>query len=567
MCFKSFIRAFSLFALTVISPVLLAQEPAASTVEQTQQQTSTSEQNQAQITLDRLEYVQNVLSQKLSERSALGEQIEQANEQDKADLRRRADAITRDIQQLRKTLETIATGSADTSLFVTEQSGMDTDTDWRQDLTLIAQPVIDSLKELTEKPRRLKELNDQIDLHQQELDAAQTALNNMQSPLALKPGGELGESLGRLEQLWSGRRDDARSSIEIARFHIADLQGDKPIAQTIFNSLLDFITGRGLTLLIAAVAAGAVWFSVRFLLRGYQATISNADSHEGRTRYRLAAYSVHALTFVLSLIAVFVVFYERGDVLLLGLLILLMFGLALGIRHLLPQYLAEARLLLNIGAMREAERISYRGLPWRVEAINMNTVLRNPELHGVLRIPLAEFHNVTSRPSGSDSWFPTSRGDSVLFPDQTLMQVVEQNPDTVELRTRGGQQISVPTQEFYAKEMINLSRGDSFGVVESFGVDYQLQAISLTQVPKVLREAIRNSLEHSDLASFVKDVRVELKQAGSSSIDYWLFVTMDTRAAKSYLRIQRMVQSACVHACTTESWDIPYPHLSLVQKN
>ena len=41
--------------------------------------------------------------------------------------------------------------------------------------------------------------------------------------------------------------------------------------------------------------------------------------------------------------------------------------------------------------MREAERVIYRGLPWRVESINMYTVLRNPELHGVLRIRWPSF--------------------------------------------------------------------------------------------------------------------------------------------------------------------------------
>ena len=540
----------------------VANKPAAA---KTQEEASLLQQ-EAQQTLTRLEYIQSVLSQKLAERSLLGERIEQANEQDRADLRRQADGITKDIQQLRTTLETIATGAVDTSLFVTSPSGDNADTDWREDITLIAQPVIDSLKELTEKPRKLKALNEDIALHKQERNVAQAALDNLEPQLALNPDGPLGVSLNNLEKLWSGRRNDAEASIDIAQFQIAELQGDKPIAQTILTSLLNFITGRGLTLVMAAVAAGGVWFTVRFLLRGYRATINSTDSPVSRTRYRLAAYSVHALTFLLSLIAVFVVFYERGDVLLLGLLILLMFGLALGIRHLLPQYLTEARLLLNMGAMREAERIVYRNLPWRVESINMYTVLKNPELSGVLRIPLAELHTVASRPSGKDSWFPTTRGDNVLFDGDVLMEVIDQNPDTVELRTRGGQQVSVPTDVFYTKEMVNLSRGNSFGVRESFGVDYQLQDISQTDIPKIFRDAIRKSLANSDLESFVKDVRVELQEAGSSSIDYWLFVTMDTRAAKSYLRIQRMIQSACIDACTVHSWDIPYPHLSLVKK-
>ena len=91
---------------------------------------------------------------------------------------------------------------------------------------------------------------------------------------------------------------------------------------------------------------------------------------------------MHAGTGLLMLVAVFVVFYQRGDVLLLGLMILLFVGLALGARQVLPQYVNEAKLLLNIGPMREGERLVWHGLPWRVESINMYTVLRNPELHG-----------------------------------------------------------------------------------------------------------------------------------------------------------------------------------------
>lgn len=514
--------------------------------------------------LDRLQYIQNVLTQKLRERSELGERIEAANEQDKADLRRQADDITRDIQQLRITLESIAIGGVDTALFITEP--VDEESNWREDITLIAQPVIDSLKELTEKPRKLKELNESIASNQQELDKANEALEHLQQSLDGKPQGDLLISLTRLSKSWQSRRDDANSAIEIARFQIADLRGDKTLLEAITAAMIGFITGRGLTILLAVLAASAVWFGVRFLLRGYRATLVKNETSESRTRYRLAAYSVHALTGTLILIAIFVVFYQRGDVLLLGLLILLIVGLALGIRQLLPQYVREARLLLNVGAMREAERIIYRGIPWRVESINMNTVLCNPELQGLLRIPLAEFHGVTSRPSANDSWFPTSRGDIVLMQDEQVFQVADQNPDNVVLRERGGQTISVPTAEFYAREMINLSRGGEFSVTGNFGIDYMYQSICLTLVPETFRDYISEAMTDSDLAPHVKNVVVELKQAGDSSIDYWLFVTLHSNAARSYHRIQRLIQTACIKACTDHGWAIPYPHLSLVRK-
>ena len=362
----------------------------------------------ARVMLERLAYIQGVVDNKLAERSALGERIEAANEQDKNDLRRQADELTAEIRELRATLETLATGGIDSSLFV--EAPVEEEGDWREDVALIAQPVIDSLKELTEKPRRIAELNETIAEHQREFETAERALAGLAPELALEPEGSLGRALASLERTWTKRRDDARDAIEIARFQIAELQGDKSLPQTIWEAIVGFVTGRGLTLLLAVLAALGVWAGVRFLMRGYRKNLVDKSEPESRTRYRLAEYSVHALTFLLILVAVFVVFYERGDVLLLGLLILLLIGLALAVRQLLPQYVREARLLLNIGPVREAERVIYRGLPWRVESINMFTVLRNPELHGVLRIPLAEFHQATSRPAGRDAWFPTSRG-------------------------------------------------------------------------------------------------------------------------------------------------------------
>jgi hypothetical protein len=514
--------------------------------------------------LESLQIIQTVLTTKLQQRSALGEKIEKANEQDKEDLRRQADVLTGDIKQLRFTLENIAIGGLDISLFtITEiqEKG-----NWREDIALIAEPVIDSLKELTEKPRKLAALNDSIILYREEITIAEKAIANLIPTLELNPAGELGSSIQRINKQWQGRLKDATSAVAIAQIQIAELQGKKAFTETLFDAIVGFLTGRGLTILLAVLAAAGVWSSIRFLLRGYRASLSADNESVRKTRYRLAAYSVHALTFILILIAVFAVFYERGDVLLLGLLILLVVGLALGIRHLLPRYVSEARLLLNIGAMRENERILYRGLPWRVETINMYTTLKNPELDGEIRIPLAEFQGVSSRVTGADSWFPTSTGDVVLLPNDIVLEVVRQNPDTVELKQRGGQIITITSIEFYTQEMVNLTRGGSFGVCSTFRVDYEHQAISLTRIPKILSNSVKDTMSQSGFDSHIQNIEVELKEANSSSLDYWIFVTCDSNAAYAFLDIQRVIQRACVAASISESLTIPFPHISLIQK-
>ena len=134
------------------------------------------------------------------------------------------------------------------------------------------------------------------------------------------------------------------------------------------------------------------------------------------------------------------------------------------------------------------------------------------------------------------------------------------------LRERGGQVVTQPSADFYSRQMTNLSRGATFGVEMRFGLDYAEQARATGEVPKVLRTAVRDALGRSDVAERVKDVVVELDRAGDSSLVYWLFVTMDSRAAKSWLRIRRLIQHACVEACTAEGWTIPFPHLSIVPK-
>ena len=74
---------------------------------------------------------------------------------------------------------------------------------------------------------------------------------------------------------------------------------------------------------------------------------------------------------LLALLAGVSVLYAQGDWILLGLVIIVLVGLVLVLQRSLPGYINEARLLLNIGPVREGERIIYHGLPWRVQTLRM----------------------------------------------------------------------------------------------------------------------------------------------------------------------------------------------------
>jgi len=514
--------------------------------------------------IKQLRYIQSELDARIVERRELGNQIAIANEQDRDDLRREANELTANVMQLRTTLETIATGGVDKKLF--ESTPKDTKKDWREDVSLIAQPVLDSLKEITEKPRRVKELNELIELKNAEIAVSNEALNSLSTMTKSDDTYALQGSLLNLTSKWQKRLDDATSAIAIAEIQLKGLSGEQSVSKTIYSALINFAKGRGLTIVMAIAAAWLVWFCVRLLLKVYQHTLLDKRQTGSRTRYRVAKYSIQAMTFSLILIAVFIVFYERHDVLLLGLLILLIVGFVLNAKQLLPKYTKEARLLLNLGAMREGERVIYKNLPFRVESINLYTVFKNPELDGTFRIPLAELTKISSRPVTNDSWFPTSAGDVVFLENGDLLEVLNQNPDTVELKKRGGELLSIPSAQFYSMSMTNLTRLGTFGVTSSFGVDYDHQHISTSEIPKQLEEAIRLAIAGSDLADALREVRVELSEAANSSINYWIFVTMHSRVAFSYFRVQRIIQSACIETCGRRGWTIPFPHISLVKK-
>lgn len=134
----------------------------------------------------------------------------------------------------------------------------------------------------------------------------------------------------------------------------------------------------------------------------------------------------HALAFVVGAVAALVVLYTVGDWLLLGLGLITLLALLLAAKNGLPHYYTQARLILNLGEVREGERIVLNGLPWQVRSLNMVAELVNPALrHGVLRVPTADLTKLSSRPvEHGDLWFPCREEDWVLLADGTFGKVV-----------------------------------------------------------------------------------------------------------------------------------------------
>ena len=511
--------------------------------------------------LERLEKLQRSIDERIEERRAVNAAAERVGKDvdEAAELREQAAAIGARIDELKARFDGIATG-VEPDKDAAEEDGAEAD--WRDDVAMIAEPVLDALKDLTERPRQLNEIAATVGRLERDIDRADRALEGLAPTVSAVRSARVGESLERATRRWTKRREEAVVALEAARARAAALRGERSLGTGAVTWLKEFATGRGLTLALAVVAALAVRRLMRLLPPLVRRCLPGRLEPSSRTRYRLVEYSVGALTGLGMLLAVFAVFYHRGDVLLIGVLVLLSIGLALGTRQLLPRFVSEARLLLNMGPVREGERVWYRGLPFRVESVNVFSILRNPELHGVLRVPLAELDTLTSRPPGHESWFPSSRGDFVLYED-VATEIVEQSIERIELRAGGGQPFSVPTVEFLAARLQNLSRGETYGVAASFGLDYAQRSVAAGDAAERLGEGVRAALARAGMGDRVRDVLVEFSAAAASSLDFLIYVTMDASTAASFGRVRRLIQRGCLETCEREGWSIPFAQLTV----
>jgi small-conductance mechanosensitive channel len=124
--------------------------------------------------------------------------------------------------------------------------------------------------------------------------------------------------------------------------------------------------------------------------------------------------------------------------------------------------------------------------------------------------------------------------------------------------------VQYPTTDFLALEYRNLSR-NGFAIPTTFGIDYQHQAICLHEVPHKMQAAVERALTCSEWAPHFADLLVEFKEAGASSLDYLIYVSMRGEASASYYSIARLVQRTLVELCNREGWVIPFAQLTVHQ--
>lgn len=425
-------------------------------------------------------------------------------------------------------------------------------------------PIVQELKQLTASPREAEGLRRQLaGLRQQHL-LAETALRRLEEQIKLVADPTLKPLLGELLIQWKKRQNDADTELAVAEFKLEELEMKRG---GVLGSLRDVAAGffrqRGRNLLLACVISLLIFGGMRLLWQ----RLSKLPALRRKNRafgVRIAAVGYHGLSVLLAVFAVLLVFYLAGDWVLMGLAVLFLIGIAWTGKQTLPAVYEQVKLLLNLGSVREGERVIYKGLPWEVRTVGVFSELRNPALDGGhIRLPLRELTAMVSRPDEDEVWFPCAADEWVCLSDGTHGKVVTQTPDWVQLVLLGGSRRTYPTQMFLQLCPENLTK--SFRVRSVFRIDYRHQSISITEVPQKLKAHMERELRSLIGAEHLKNVDVELSEAGSSALNYTVLADFSGEVAQRYSFITRAIQRMCVDACNQNGWNIPFNQLTLHQ--
>jgi len=472
------------------------------------------------------------------------------------------DKLSARIQDLQKNFEVIATGGVDLDAF--EQNQKTAKFDWQEELKEVFRPILNEMKRLTERPRAIEKLRTEKTVLTSQLPITVNALEKIKELKMDAEAPALIAHLDRLKQSWDKRHDDISNQLRLVTFQLEEKLNPTDASDvSITDQVRAFFSGRGLNIIFAVIAFVVVYLAFKLTAKVIVHFLGNNQDKETRLFGKAMQIAFRALAVLLSVFSVIIVFYIQGDWFLLGLSLLFMIGFLWTLRLSLPRYITEAKLLLNLGPVRENERVIYNGIPWRVTALNFYTTLTNPALAGgIVQLPTQVVLELQSRRFSKDEpWFPCRPGDFMLLDDGYAGPVMMQTPELVTMKVKGGSTRTYATTDFIGLNPNNLSHG--FGVFVTFGFDYSDQNIITKEVPEKLGDYIREAMAQEVFQPSLKELKVEFKEAAASSLNVLIITTFEGKAADSYFSIGRFLQRAATDACNHYGWNIPFNQLTV----
>lgn len=448
------------------------------------------------------------------------------------------------------------------------------DTNFSEDLKEIMDPMLDGIKQISERPRAIQALKDKISSLEERLEAADSAKGKLDTFLKENKEKELNRTIKRSIKRVEEVEKSLKIELEDSQFKLLKLdQEEGGLFSNFSYAIFEFFKTKGKNLLLALlVFLGLYWglglgqnrFISLFMIR-----IGRAVDQPGHVHWLKRPLKVFysLFTFITALFMGVLTLYFLNDWVLVTFIIFLLVGLIWSSRNFFPQYFELFKIVLNFGPVREGERVVFQGIPWKVKSLGYYSRLVNPALSGgTLRIHTRELMSSYSRPVGdTEPWFPTRNDDWVVLSDDTFGKVTMQSPEFVSIKLIGEQLKYIPTTDYLALNPVNLSSG--FGIQIVFGVDYEHQEVVLSEVISNFKAHLNERLDQdfsSDSENF-HGLTVEFQDAAASSLDVFVLLKCAGCMASRKPVLERRLKSYLVEACNKFGYGIPFQQITVHQ--
>ncbi len=470
-------------------------------------------------------------------------------------------------KELSRNFESIAAHINGEDLIKKEEGTMN----WLDELQELTMPLLQAIHEISEKPRKIDKLKSKIEILKSQITKYEIADKKISD---LKIYGENDKDIDqKILQSYQKQLDrlQAKYNSEFLKFKLEEAERKLATIQTAKSSIFDvvkasfgkFFKERGRNLLIAAMTFLGLWWG---LLRVYgilnqRSFFSNRLNPQLR---RLIRTISNLLIVFVCVLASLISLYLLDDWLLLSIAILFLMALAWTSRQLIPNIMKELRIIMNLGTVREGERIIWKGVPFLVKEIGLYTTLVNDQLEGgIIRMPVGELIGQHSRPVvDSEPWFPTQKGDWIILDDEAYGRVESQTMEQVVLYTYASLKY-YPTSDFLSLKPRNLSKG--YRLVIKFGLDYGVQSRICDEIPQLFKEGLKKYLTYyyGKEPSVIDSLNVNFESAGESSLNLIILVKVNGLYGEDYHPLKWDVNKYLVKICNDNNLVIPFSQITV----
>ncbi len=434
---------------------------------------------------------------------------------------------------------------------------------WLNKLQAMTKPLINILHRLSEKPRKIDALQEEIEIlerkisHSSMANKSLKAMSEIPEDLAANNSNQLQNYKDRFEELKIKYNPQILElELEAARDNLQKLEGNKKTLLDLTSELIEeFFSVRGKNIFFALSAFLGLWWALNKLGK-----LLNNRSQFGKAFK--TAYGFLTITACIG--SSVLVLFLRNDWLLLSIVSLILLAVFWTSRQIIPQFFNELKMVMNLGPVKEGERIIWEGLPWLVKEVGMYTTIENENLeNGTISIPVDYLIPLHSRPLVEDEpWFPTKKGNWILLSDKTYGQILFQTVEQVVVLSDGSKKF-YPTQDFLNLNPVNLSTG--FNLLVQFGLGHSAQSKVSQATPQLFETEMQKQFKErieKDPADF-HELNVMFSEITPSSLHFTVIVKIDGRLAKDYYLFRKEINSAVVRICNANGFAIPSSQLAI----